>query len=174
MNLVMDPELFSIAQSKEMGLWPPGNVVAHGVLPYILRLKPTTLTILDVGCMKGENAIYMLEKDTKLKIEKIYGVVSVEKDKEDYKELLKQNTKDNSRFTLNYKDQDVDVVCINAQSDLDNTLKKYYDKVKSHGIFCGNEHGTIRVREALSRFRRNKKIGTPINVSRDCWFWYKR
>lgn len=174
MTLTMDPELFSIAQAKEVGLWPPGNIVAHGVLPYILRLKTNNLAILDVGCMKGENAIYMLEKDTKLKIEKIYGIVSVEEGKQDYKDILKQNTKDNTRFTLNYKDQPVDVVCIHSQSDLDNTLEKYYDKVKSHGIFCGNEHGTIRVREALGRFRRNKKIGTPINVSNDCWFWYKR
>lgn len=172
MTLTMDPELFSIAQSKEMKTWPPSNIVAHGVLPYILRLKPNTVTILDVGCMKGENAIYMLDKDEKKKIEKIYGVVSG--GKSEYKDILKQNTKDNPRFTLNYKDQDVDVVCVHAQSDLDNTLEKYYDKVKSYGIFCGNEQASDYVREALNKFRRKNKIGTPINVSNDCWFWYKR
>lgn len=178
MNLTMDPELFSIAQSKEIGVWPPGNIVAHGIFPYILRLKPSTITILDVGCMKGENAIYMLDKDEKKKIEKIYGVVSPTEGQEgykpEYKDILKQNTKDNPRFTLNYKDQQVDVVCIHANSDLDASLRKYYNKVKHNGIFCGNEHGTIRVREALSKFRREVKIGTPINVSNDCWFWWVR
>lgn len=178
MNLMMDPDLFSIVQSKEMGIWPPGNSLAHGIFPYIKRYRSDNITILDVGCMKGENAIHILEKDENKKIEKIYGVISPVEGEEgykpEYKDVLKQNTKDNSRFTLNYKDQKVDIVCIHSQTNLEVTLKKYYDKVKSHGIFCGNEHGTIRVREALNKFRREVKIGTPISVANDCWFWYVR
>lgn len=176
--MFLDPTLFSITQSKEMGLWPPSDLVAHGVWPYINRLKETNLRILDVGVMKGENAMFLLEKDTGNKIKKVYGVVSYDpehkKDFNNYEEVLKTNTNGVDRISLAYIDQSCHVVCIHAYSDLNYNLEKYYAAVKSNGIFCGNEHHLPRVKESLSAFRRKNKIGTPIMVSNGCWFWYKR
>ena len=73
MNL--DPDLFTIKQSQEMGTWPPSNLVAHGISPYIARQKKDDLIVLDVGVMKGENAFMLLANDIKKKIKMVYGIV---------------------------------------------------------------------------------------------------
>jgi len=174
----MDPTQFSITQSKEMGLWPPSDIVAHGIWPYIKRLKETDLKVIDVGVMKGENAAYLLEKDTENKIKKIYGVISYDSQRQEefqgYEEILKRNVEGLGRISLANFNGSAHVVCVHADSDLDSNLEKYYDTVKSNGIFCGNEHHLDRVKVSLSNFRRKNKIGTPILVSNGCWFWYKR
>lgn len=176
--MLMDPTQFSITQSKEMGMWPPSDLAGIGIWPYISRLRENDLEILDVGVMKGENAVFLLEKDTKNKIKKIYGVTSYDPQRkqefENYETLLKKNTDGLARFSLDYSGQSCHVVCVHADSELDINLEKYYSVVKSNGIFCGNEHHLPRVKEALSSFRRKNKIGTPIMVSNGCWFWIKR
>ena len=183
--LTMNPELFTIKQSQEMGLWPPSNLVAHGISPYIARQKKSDLVVIDVGVMKGENAFMLLSNDTKKKIRKIYGIVSYASDKfvgPEYTEnpelaIIKENLKNEDRFELKSVlsgHKKADVVCIHAQSDLEKNLYDHYDRVESGGIFCGNEHGTDRVKTILSKFRRDKRIGTPISVANDTWFWYVR
>ena len=172
MNL--DPDLFTIKQSQEMGTWPPSNLVANGISPYIARQKKDDLIVLDVGVMKGENAFMLLANDIKKKIKIVYGIVSYAKDNSEYENILKQNMKDENRFSLDKIPSKADIVCIHAQSDLYMSLHTYYDTVEHGGIFCGNEHGSTRVKEKLNRFRREKRIGTPISVANDTWFWYVR
>jgi hypothetical protein len=172
---MINPDFFTIKQSQEMGTWPPSNLVAHGISPYIGRHKKGDLVILDVGVMKGENAFMLLSNDTKKKIKMVYGVISYGKDAPDYINILLENMKDESRFIVEVaENRKADVVCIHAQSDLYNNLHKYYDMVEHGGIFCGNEHGSTHVKEQLNKFRREKKIGTPINVANDTYFWYVR
>ena len=171
---MINPDFFTIKQSQEMGTWPPSNLVAHGISPYIGRYKKDNLVILDVGIMKGENAFMLLSNDTKKKIKMVYGIVSYAKDNSEYENILKQNMKDENRFSLDKIPSKADVVCIHAQGDLYNNLHKYYDMVEHGGIFCGNEHGSTHVKEQLNKFRREKKIGTPINVANDTYFWYVR
>lgn len=171
---MINPDFFTIKQSQEMGTWPPSNLVAHGISPYIGRHKKGDLVILDVGVMKGENAFMLLSNDTKKKIKMVYGIVSYAKDNSEYENILKQNMKDENRFSLDKIPSKADVVCIHAQGDLYNNLHKYYDIVEHGGIFCGNEHGSTHVKEQLNKFRREKKIGTPINVANDTYFWYVR
>lgn len=176
LDFLLNPELFSIEQAKGMGMWPPSDIVAHGIIPYINRMKQDTVTVLDVGVMKGENAIYLLEKCKK--IDEVTGVESFAEGKYQvgYQSLLEQNTKDEPRFKLwdNSVSGPFDVVCIHSNSDLAAALPLYYNMVKSNGIFCGNEHHLPHVKDALHKFRRETKIGTPINVSNGCWFWWKR
>ena len=172
---IMNPDMFTIEQQKQMGIWPPSDIVSHGVWPYINRMKENNLTVLDVGVMKGENAIHILSLDEKKKVKQIYGVISHAKEEQKiYDDVLEKNVKNQDRFSLNYTNQHCDIVCINAHSDLYNNLIKYYKVLKHNGIFCGNEHHLTHVKEALSKFRREVKIGTPIMVSYGCWFWYKR
>ena len=174
-NVLMNPDMFTIDQSKQMGIWPPSDIVAHGVFPYIKRLKEENLRVLDVGVMKGENVYHMLSLDDNKKIKKIYGVISQsEGDPNDYESVLKKNMENQDRFSLGYTNQHCNVVCINAHSDIYDNLHKYYKVLKHNGIFCGNEHHLTHVKEALSKFRREVKIGTPIMVSNGCWFWVKR
>lgn len=173
--MLLDPELFPVDKAKEMGLWPPGDAVAHGVFPYIKRLKVDKVKILDVGCMKGENAVYMLELDVDNKIERID--LEVSGGSKEFADVLSTNISGNDRLsTFNSGQTDeYDVVCIHANcKNLPKTMRKFYHRLKPNGIFCGNDHGATRVKDALLEFRREDRIGTPINVSNGCWFWYKR
>jgi 2-polyprenyl-3-methyl-5-hydroxy-6-metoxy-1,4-benzoquinol methylase len=171
----MNPELLSITQSKEMGVWPPGDAVfVKGIYPYIKRLKIESVKVLDVGCMKGEISSYLLELDETEKIKKIDLVISG--GEKDFEKVLAENIKGQSKLSIIKEASDeYDVVMINANAkNLDKTMRKYYSKLKSNGIFCGNDHNSPRVKEALSSFRREDKIGTPILVTNGSWFWYKR
>lgn len=169
MNL--DPEFFTVKQSKEMGIWPPGDTIVYGVWPYIKKLKKEKLDILVVGIEKGDLAIHLLETDANNKINKIYGVEQNDK----YSDVLKQNIKNEPRLSLDYDGSNADVVVMNsALSNLDELMEKYYEKVNHSGIFCGNDHGNSKVKTALTVFRRTSKIGTPINPSNGCWFWWVR
>lgn len=173
--MLMDPELFSISQSKEMGIWPPGDANhVKGIYPYIKRLRVDKVKILDVGCTKGEISIYMLEIDQINKIERIDLIVSG--GQKEFETILDENIKLESRVRkITNTNEEYDVVMINSNSkNLDKTMRKYYDVLKSNGIFCGNDHGASKVKEALHTFRREDRIGTTMNISNGSWFWYKR
>jgi hypothetical protein len=55
-----------------------------------------------------------------------------------------------------------------------NNLSKDYSYINPSGIFVGDNHNDIPVKEALGKFRREEKIGIPIHVANGIWFWYKR
>jgi hypothetical protein len=168
--MFLNPELFSIIQSKEMGIWPPSDLCANSIIPYIRRM-PTQVKILDVGTEKGENVYRLIELDSKNKIDTIYTI----KTTQEYDELVDTNLKEYyGKVIFSVPTDPVDVVCINSKSDLNETLKTYYSFVKTNGIFCGNNHSDSNVKEALTKFRREQRVGTPISVAQDIWFWYKR
>lgn len=165
----LDPEFFTIQQNKEMGLWPPADIVGPGVYPYINRMKRDKLRVADVGVMKGENAYFLLEKCPK--IVHYFGIVSGGKD--EYQELLKENVKD-PRFKIVQEEKYLDVVCLNAAiPELDKALDKWYDRLKNEGILCGNEHHLTSVKEALGIFRKKNK-NIPLFVAKGSWFIIKR
>lgn len=172
---MMNPELFSIIQSKDMGIWPPSDLLGIGIWPYVKRLKRDKLKILDVGCMKGDNAAYFLELDAETnKIDKIYCEQSktfpVGVD-----EVFKLNSKSLDKITTGSYDGQYDVVCVHHSLEkLDSELKTAYDKLSVGGLFCGSEHNRQEVKEALGKFRRDNKIGVPILISYNSWFWIKR
>lgn len=59
--------------------------------------------------------------------------------------------------------------------DLSEDYSKYYQFVAPGGIFCGDLHHTVQVKEALVKFRNGNKITIPIFVSnRLCWGWWKK
>ena len=176
--MFMDPEQLSITQSKELGMWPNGNTLADQMYPYIKRMPYDSINILDVGVMKGETAYRFLELDSSNKIKFIHVLRLHKTNNDEYDKLMKINLAGLDR--IKYVDHDLDsnftfqVVSVNSETDLDKTLNTYYNYVSSGGIFCGNNHSQKEVKEALSKFRRSNKIGTPINVAFDVWFWWKR
>lgn len=168
--MFLNPEQLSIIQSREMGIWPPSDLTATSMYPYIKRM-PNKVNILDVGTMKGENAYRYIELDEKNKIDTIFSI----KTTDEYNDLVDTNLKAHyGKVIMMEPKEPVDLVCINSNTDLDNTIKKYYDLVKSNGIFCGNNHSDSKVKDALNKFRRENRIGTPISVAYDVWFWYRR
>jgi len=180
-----DPTTFSIEEKRVAGLYPPSkDTIADSMYPYIKRLKPKKVNILEVGTGSGESAYRFLELDKENhKIGKYVTInlpINSEIDEGTLKDLALENLK-NAPVTIVVDDtfirqEKFDVVYINADlKDLDNAMKKYYDYCDHNGIFCGNNHHTTHVKEALVKLRRGSKIGTPINVSnRLCWFWWKR
>ena len=167
--MILNPELFSITQSKEMGIWPPSDLCANSMSPYIKRM-PEKVSILDVGTEKGENAYRFMELDVKNKIDTIYTIGTTN----EYDDLVSKNISAFDKIKFSEPKDPVDLVCIHSKTDLDKTLNMYYSFVKSGGIFCGNNHSEEKVKQALTKFRREKRIGTPISIAHDIWFWYVR
>lgn len=171
----MNPDYFTVSQFKEMGIWPPGEAnFVKGIYPYIKRLNSENIKILDVGCLKGEISVYMIEVDIANKIEKIDLIVSG--NQKEFESVLLDNIKDAKKLKLvQDTEEEYDVVMINsACKNLEKTMRKYYHRVKKNGLFCGSDHDDMKVKNALTTFRREDRIGTPISVSMGSWFWYKR
>lgn len=173
--MFMDPESFEIAQLRAMGMWPSSSMISRGIIPYINRINKDKIKITIVGDLKGDSTVDILENCPK--VFRIYVINSYGSDEssQNYKKLFDANTKEYKDKIKFKSDRDSDVVCVDERSCTSDNLTLYYKLVKSGGIFCGNGHEYVPVKEELSKFRREVKIGTPIQVSnRAVWFWYKR
>ena len=168
----MNPEYFDIENLKMFGMWPHQNFISRAISPYAKRVRKEKVSILIVGDNKGEQCIDFLDLCND-KIQKISVITNG--DDELIKAIFAKNTKGRDEIVDTNLEDTFDIICINEHSCTEETLKKYYDLLPSNGIFCGNGHETNKVKEALTNFRRNSKIGTPIQVAnRLVWFWYKR
>lgn len=171
--LIPDPELFTIKQKKDFGLWPPSaDNIADSIYPYVKRMRQENVKLLLVGDTLGEDAVRFLELDTVGKIKRIDILNPTNSD------TIRANISETHKIELveTGEGKEYDLVFIDSENKLlDEVMKANYNSVKSHGIFCGNNHHKTYVKEALVKFRRGTKIGTPIMVSnRLCWFWIKR
>ena len=179
----MNPEYFDIENLKIFGMWPHQNFISRGIVPYIKRIRKDKVYVAVIGDLKGESIVDMLET-TGDKIEKVYVINKYESDDADLiKAVFAKNTKNlkgklvmkNDIESLKSKESLPDVVCVNDMTCTVENLMLSYDITPSGGIFCGNGHETVTVKTALTEFRRQSKIGTPIQVSnRAIWFWTMR
>lgn len=168
-----DPNLFDIEQKKLFGLYPHDQMLSVAMNPYLKRIKHSTIAMLVVGDSLGENIVDFL--DSNPKIVKLNYVN--EKTGEEISTVFQKNIKPYlGKLQVGIeKGKERDVVCIGESSCTAEALALYYPFVKHGGIFCGNGHEKTEVKEALTAFRRNSKIGTPIQVChRTTWFWYVR
>tara|TARA_R110000868_G_scaffold375497_3_gene640049 strand:- start:1180 stop:1689 length:510 start_codon:yes stop_codon:yes gene_type:complete len=169
----MNPEFFTIEQRKEFGMWPDMDLISRGIIPYIKRMKVDTVTVTIKGDLKGENIADLL--DNCEKIGKIYYSNDYADTDERVKAAFNKNTQPYTDKIAEVKGKKVNVVCIDKSACNAERLALYYENLVPGGIFCGNGHESMEVKQALSKFRRDKKIGTPIEVSnRAVWFWIKR
>jgi hypothetical protein len=178
-----DPEFFDIRTSKQMGMWPGPNQMSIGINPYINRMKESKPSVLLYGVLKGDDIIDILEKTNAV-------IFTYEKFKDQdekatlYNTTLKNNLKDHEELCKNRINavtdlsrymKYFDVVLVNMDECLEFDLKLAYDTAKTKGIFGGNLHDTVRVKDILNKFRRENRIGTPISIAhKSIWFWYKR
>jgi hypothetical protein len=169
----MNPEFFTIEQRKEFSMWPDMDLISRGIIPYVNRLRFDTITVTIKSDMKGENIVDLL--DNCKKISKIYYSNDYTDIDERVKAAFNKNTEPYADKIAEVKGKKVNVVCIDKSACNAERLALYYENLVTGGIFCGNGHEFIAVKEALSGFRRSKKIGTPIDVAnRAVWFWIKR
>jgi hypothetical protein len=170
-----DPEYFDIEQKKVFGLWPHDQLISRAMNPYIRRMRRDKVAMLVVGDLKGESVNDFLTENEK--IIKVNVINNYNEDTESFKEVLKNNTeKFKGKIDLGIsKNKLRDIVCIdNSACNVEN-LELYYKNVNSGGIFCGNGHDLQSTKDTLTEFRRNTKIGTPIQVCyKTIWFWYTR
>jgi hypothetical protein len=170
-----DPDFFEIDQLKAMGMWPASTMTSRGVIPYVNRMRKDKIKVTVVGDFKGDTIRDLL--DNCPKIFRVYAINNYADDEksQNYKKLFETNTKEYKDKIRFKSDRESDLVCIDQSACTSDNLKLYYNLVKSGGIYCGNGHEYVPVKEELSKFRREVKIGTPIQVSnRAVWFWYKR
>lgn len=183
---MIDPTLQLIDEKRKIGLWPPsGDNIADSLYPYIKRFKKASVNVLDVGVWLGETTFRLLELDTIRKIDRITGLTTPN-EASFAKDTAIKNLKGTRTTVTNTLDPGVkfDVVMINCEIvsnvrgpdfQLDNTIRTYYNFLETGGIFCGNDHDKDYTKEALGKFRRTDKIGTPILIAnRSTWFWIKR
>lgn len=170
-----DPEFFDIEQKKLFGIWPHDQLIGRGLLPYIRRMKDDKLAGLVVGDHKGEN-IYDILTNGPEKIVKLNVVQDETTFEDNLRELFGKNTsihKKRIEFGIS-DDKKRNFVFIDKSMVTEENLEKYYNNVKSGGIFCGNGYELETTKEVMRRFRRKNKIGIPILVCfTNIWFWYK-
>lgn len=165
-----DPDLFPIEHLRPMGMWPQVTMTSRGIIPYIKRIKSDKVKITIVGDSKGDSIVDILES-----CPNVFRIYAINKEDTKYSKLFEQNIQNFKNKIKFLSDRESDVVCIDGSMCSPEALESFYDLVKPNGIFCGNCHEDVSVKDALNTFRRNKRIGTPIQVSnRTVWFWYKR
>jgi hypothetical protein len=169
----MNPEFFDIEEKKTFGLWPHDELISVGINPYIKRIREEKIAMAIVGDLRGESTVHFLENSSKIvKINVVNNYAE-----EHLKTIFNKNIEGyKSKIDLGLsRDKKRDVVCIDKDACTAENLELYYQNVKHGGIFCGNAHDSIQVKQALNEFRRKVKIGTPIQVChRTIWFWYVR
>ena len=173
----MDPDLFDIERKKLFHLWPDVETISYSIAPYINRFKQDKAAIVIVNDLKGENASDFLDKcDRIVRVNVVNEYDNENPDVEVMKDIFNKNTeKFKDKIVQGFQIKDRDVVCIDKSACTVEKLELYYKAVKSGGIFCGNGHDTMAVKQALSSFRRKNKIGSPILIANKVtWFWYKR
>ena len=169
----MNPEYFDIKNLKMFGMWPHQSSISRGIAPYIKRMSKDKVSVLIFGDHKGEQAVDLVDLCGD-KLEKVCVVSNTDDDL--IKALFVTNTKGYNQITVDMVwFEQFDVVCVLENSCDEETLERCYKNLPGNGIFCGNGHEADKVKVALTAFRRNQKIGTPIQVSnRAIWFWNKR
>ena len=178
----MDPDYFTIQQLKEMGMWPNGNMVSAGLIPYIRRLAGDEKKILFVGNKNGEDVLEFLRL---LPSDVSVTTVTLGENMEQHKQVFEANKKLNEYGPISpnrlheYQSDTViasetfDVVIIDNVFD-DEIMNKYYAALKPLGIMAGNSHDQQQMKETLVEFRKPNKISVPISVAfQHIWFWVK-
>lgn len=171
-----DPEFFDIETLKSMNMWPNESLVSRGIIPYLKRIRQDKIAVAIIGDLKGENAVDIVINVPKVVKINLHNDYTNNPNAEILKSVLSKNISSHkSIIDPNFSKKERDVICFDKSSCTVDNLKLYYDCVKSGGIICGNGHEVKEVKEALVQFRRECRIGTPIQVSYlTTWFWYKR
>ena len=197
MFIGQDPEYFTIDELKQTGLWPYTFLSAYGMIPYINRMRSESIVGVEVGVLKGENVVTLL--DACPKISKIYGIdhyechtdydmMRTQEDMEKYEVVAVKNMAPYSdRYELIKADSvegakklepnSLDFVLIDADHSAEGIrrdLEAYYPLVKSGGYVFIHDCNAKSVMDGIKKFREDNKIRLPIQTSKNfVCYWVK-
>lgn len=190
-------ETLTILELKNINQWKERYISAAGLISIINSYFVTPIKMLEIGTCRAENACKFLEDcplitlletvDPFLPFNDITGGINFErtemfkqlaiKNLDEYKDraCLHQMTSEN--FFEQAMDKTYDVVFIDGNHDYDfvlNDLEHSFKLLNNGGIFSGHDWSLSTVNRAVTQFRLNHKITTPIQyTSNDVWFWLK-
>ena len=192
-----DPDFFNVTQLKETGMWPFTFLSAYGMMPYLKR-TPGELVGLEIGVLKAENMVTILENCPNVKM--IYGIdpfkehtdYETERTKEQMKEYERIALENLSEFEGRYsivkktskaaakdfgKDEQFDFILIDGDHSYEgvtNDLKAYYPLLKKGGHVFVHDNNRESVMKAMVDFRNENKLRMPMHTSKNfISFWNK-
>ena len=175
---------------------PLREISAHGMIDKIISLG-SDLTICELGVCRGHNLRYLLDRAPN--ISKVYAIdpwlpyddwcghmssqvveswmheaLRLLEQYDDRITLLKAKSIDSSVYI---QDDELDYIFIDGDHSYDATIQDmvtYYSKVKSNGIFSGHDYQLDSVRRAVTEFRENNHISSPLLFAdNNVWYWHK-
>jgi hypothetical protein len=75
-----------------------------------------------------------------------------------------------------FEDESLDFVFIDGNHSFEsayNDIITWYPKVKTGGLFSGDDFSRDGVNDALYKFKRENNMMHEIHISEDIWYWYK-
>ena len=187
---------------KELGdKWPYDWVSVRGLAPYIKRLGENVVGV-EIGTCRAESTAYLLDKCPN--IVKLYTIdpykayddwngeidqdvldkfmmIAQENLKQhgDRVQMIRETSSDAaSKIKTITEKAEFDFIFVDGDHSYETTLadcEAYYPLLKKGGLFCGHDYTTLEsVKKAVTDFRTNNKINTPVNLSlNSSFFWYK-
>lgn len=171
-------------------------------LIHSIGLLGENLVGVEVGVYKAQSLLTILENCKNVK--KIYGIDSyqpyadylghyyeIDKSSIDgirvvaYANILKskkiQNIeiieKDSHEAVNKFEDESIDFVFLDAYMNYDQAiqdLNDWYPKVKSGGLFCGDDYHSKIIQDAVNEFRLENNINNNLSVFKGTWAWIKK
>ncbi len=174
---MIDPTVWPVTEKEKMGLWPNLGLPAHGMLPYLRKIKKpeTPLYGIVVEPKLAENSHILLCSPIDMNILGVNGFL--ESTKPNVYEFLGTHYSDSS-----IRDDEIaDFILLAAVEgavggvwDYKAELTKYYPMLRSGG-YMFVETGTEERNQAIKDWRRENKVMIPIQMSKNfLWFWQKR
>lgn len=173
------------------------QISAWGLVPYIQELGPN-LVGCELGVKEGHNLRHLLDNTSNIKltyavdpwksyVDGDWGVQSQElvtgwkntamevlNDHMNKITVLEMSSAD---AVAHIEDNSLDYIFIDGDHSYEAVLKDvnlYWSKIKQGGIFAGHDWNLSNVTRAVTEFREEHNITTPIQfVESQVWFWNK-
>jgi predicted O-methyltransferase YrrM len=172
------------------------HMVSSGCGLYNLLKDKKEIIGVEIGCMEGINATFLLEVLPQLKLHGIdpYGSYidwdgsSIHSDSTSKDIMIRSTAKFGDRFKHHqktsdlavddFKDNSLDFVFVDGLHTYEQTLadcRNYLPKVKPGGLICGHDYGVISdVTRAIDEFSaENMKQAKNLKSSTQAWYWVK-
>jgi len=172
-----------------------GSVKQKNILIHNLKKIDREIIGVEIGIWKAENIKRISEECPNIK--KLYGVDPYQPygnwkryvDEESLKNAKNQaiinthNLKNVELFfktsleaSKDFEDGSLDFVFIDGNHSFEsayNDIVTWYPKVKTGGLFSGDDFIIDGVNDALYKFKRENNMLHKIHIEEDIWYWYK-
>ncbi len=172
-----------------------GSVSSKNTLVNKLKSFNTDIVGVEIGVWEGENLKRVVTECANVK--KIYGIdpyqpygnwkrfVDIDSLESAKKQALDNVAdlnnveliiKTSSDASSDFEDDSLDFVFIDGNHSFEsayNDIVTWYPKVKTGGLFSGDDFIIDGVNDALYKFKRENDMLHEIHIEEDIWYWYK-